>query len=268
MPHSLCIELDQDIERLTTHSPEPSTIGEKVFVSWSGGKDSCFACYKALQAGLDVRYLASMLTRNTGRLFPHYVTAQVLQAQAAAIGIPLFEQWLEVPENVTQHVRFVDYDRKYMEMLEKLKSLGITGGVFGDVSRGNPFAQAHWDRVEDFTRPVGMKAYRPLWDQDRETMIREFIDLGFKPLVIVADNRLPELLGKVLDHTILDDLKARYERSKEQERIYYHTFVLDGPIFRSRLEITESEKVTAGGVSYLEVKSFRMATKPEFENTR
>lgn len=148
-----------------------------------------------------------------------------------------------------------------MEMLEELKALGITGGVFGDVSRGNPFAQAHWDRVEDFTRPVGMKAYRPLWDQDRETMIRDFIDLGFKPLVIVADNRLPELLGRVLDHDILDDLKARYDRSKEQERIYYHTFVLDGPMFKSRLEITDSDRILAGGISYLDMKAFRLGSK-------
>ncbi len=126
-----------------TIAPETAN-AEKVFVSWSGGKDSCYACYKAMQSGLDVRYLASMLTRNTGRLFPHYVTAEVLRAQAAAIGIPLFEQWLEVPETVTQNVRFVDYDIKYVEMLHTLKALGITGGVFGDVSIGNQFAQAHW----------------------------------------------------------------------------------------------------------------------------
>jgi uncharacterized protein (TIGR00290 family) len=244
-----------------TSKDHKTAAAEKVFVSWSGGKDSCYACYKAIQSGLEVRYLASMLTRNTGRLFPHYVTAEVLRGQAEAIGIPLFEQWLEVPETVTQNIRFVDYDIKYVEMLQKLKALGITGGVFGDVSHGNPFAKAHWDRVEDFCRPVGMKPYRPLWDQDRELMIRNFIDLGFKPLVIVADNRLPELLGRILDHQILDDLKSRYDRSKEQERIYYHTFVIDGPMFKQTLEITEAEKVVAGGISYLDMKAFRLTPK-------
>jgi diphthamide synthase (EF-2-diphthine--ammonia ligase) len=103
-----------------------------------------------------------------------------------------------------------------------------------------------------------MKPYRPLWDQDREQMIRDFLDLGFKPLVIVADNRLPELVGQVLDHAILDDLKARYERSAEQERIYYHTFVIDGPMFNSRLEITDSAIVPAGGISYLDMKAFEL----------
>ncbi len=108
-----------------------------------------------------------------------------------------------------------------------------------------------------------MTPYRPLWDQDREKMIRDMIDLGFRPLVIVADNRLPDILGRVLDHAVLDDLKARYENSPEQVRIYYHTFVIDGPLFKSKLEITQVEKITAGGISYLDMKAFRLAAKKD-----
>ena len=233
---------------------------DKVFISWSGGKDSSLACYRAMQSGLDVCYLASMLTVNTGRLFPHFVTAEVLRGQAEAIGIPLFEQWIEIPKTISHDVRLNEYDVKYSEMLIQLKSKGITGGVFGDVSRGNKFAQMHWNRVEDFCRPVGMKAYRPLWDQDRERMIREIIDLGFKPVIIVADAEMGSgMLGKVLTHEILDQLKARYEHlPDENARIYYHTFVVDGPIFKKRLEIIDGENVTAGGISYLDIKQFKL----------
>ena len=245
---------------------------EKVFVSWSGGKDSCYACYRAIESGLDVRYLASMLTRNTGRLFPHYLPVEALRAQATAMGIPLYEQWLEVPEDITQLTKFVDYDNKYMEMLRKLRSMGITGGVFGDVSIGNQWAQAHYDRIENLCRPTGIKPYRPLWDQEREKMIRDFIDLGFKPLIIAADTRLPDLLGRFLDHQILDELKEHHVKFPDQSQMFYHTFVIDGPIFKRRIEITESEIVGAGdskeesrprnsfiaGVSYLDIKAFRL----------
>ncbi|PPD58680.1 diphthine--ammonia ligase [Dehalogenimonas etheniformans] len=229
---------------------------EKVFVSWSGGKDSSMACYRAMQSGLDVCYLASMLTADTGRLFPHFVTAEVLRSQAAAIGIPLFEQWIEIPKDISHDVRLNEYDVKYSEMLCQLKTKGITGGVFGDVSRGNKFAQMHWDRVEDFCRPVGMKPYRPLWDQDREQMIRSTLDLGFKPMIIVADSDMgPSMLGKVLTREMLDQFKDRYEHlPDEKARIYYHTFVVDGPIFKKELVITESEKFTSGRVSYLDIK--------------
>jgi len=250
----------------------PAAAPEKVFVSWSGGKDSCYACYRALESGLDVRYLASMLTRNTGRLFPHYLTAEVLRAQAAAIGIPLYEQWLDVPENIMQLTRFVDYDNKYLEMLQALKAMGITGGVFGDVSIGNQWAQQHYDRIENFCRPVGMKPYRPLWDQDREKMIHDFIDLGFKPLIIAADSRVSDYLGCILDRKILEEIKERSNKSPGQMQMFYHTFVLDGPMFKRRLEITKSDKVMAdgsssesrprnsfiSGVSYLDIKDFRL----------
>ncbi|APV44928.1 hypothetical protein Dform_01607 [Dehalogenimonas formicexedens] len=239
---------------------ENPTVPEKVFVSWSGGKDSSLACYRAKESGLDVCYLASMLTKNTGRLFPHYVTVDVLRGQAAAIGIPLFEQWIEIPKDISHDVRLNDYDVKYSEMLRQLKDKGITGGVFGDVSRGNKFAQMHWNRVEDFCRPVGIKPYRPLWDQDREEMLRNTLDLGFKPMIIVADTEMgPSMLGKVLTHDILDQFKERYENlPDESARIYYHTFVVDGPIFKKRLEITESDKITAGPISYLDIKKFEL----------
>lgn len=37
---------------------------QSVFVSWSGGKDSCFACYQAMSGGLAVRYLLNMVTED------------------------------------------------------------------------------------------------------------------------------------------------------------------------------------------------------------
>jgi uncharacterized protein (TIGR00290 family) len=267
-------ELDQAIqvrEEKVLREDDISNLGDKAFVSWSGGKDSCFACYLAIKSGLDVRYLASMLTKNTGRLFPHYLTAEVLRAQAEAIGIPLYEKWLEVPENITQLTPFIDYDIKYSEMLRELKALGVTGGVFGDVSVGNQWAQQHYDRIENLCRPVGIKPYRPLWDLDREKMIRDFIDLGFKPLIIAADNRLSDLLGGILDHKVLDEIKGRHTNFPGQSQMIYHTFVIDGPLFKHRVEIVKSDKVMAGGssgsrprnsfiggVSYLDIQAVKL----------
>ena len=36
----------------------------QVFVSWSGGKDSCLSCYLAVESGLKVRYLLNMINEN------------------------------------------------------------------------------------------------------------------------------------------------------------------------------------------------------------
>ena len=37
---------------------------EEVIVSWSGGKDSCLACYKAMRSGYKVSYLANTIQKD------------------------------------------------------------------------------------------------------------------------------------------------------------------------------------------------------------
>lgn len=45
---------------------------EKVFASWSGGKDSCFAAYRAAESGLEVTHLVTMLAEDGRRSGFHY----------------------------------------------------------------------------------------------------------------------------------------------------------------------------------------------------
>ena len=57
-------------------------------VSYSGGKDSTLALYKAMQEGTAVA-LISMLRTEDGLAGAHAVPKTILQAQAEAMGIPL-----------------------------------------------------------------------------------------------------------------------------------------------------------------------------------
>ena len=59
----------------------------KVVASWSGGKDSCFACYKAIQEGYDVSNLLIMMSDPSVSNF-HLIRSDMLDAQSEAIGIP------------------------------------------------------------------------------------------------------------------------------------------------------------------------------------
>src|SRR5512139_1925625 len=60
--------------------------------SWSGGKDSCFAVYKAMQAGSKVAGLLNCVSRENGRVSFHGVDARLVQAQASLLGIPLLQK--------------------------------------------------------------------------------------------------------------------------------------------------------------------------------
>ena len=62
----------------------------KVVVSWTGGKDGCFACYKAISEGnFDVAYLLNF--RDMRRSRSHEINRELLSAQSQAVGIPILQ---------------------------------------------------------------------------------------------------------------------------------------------------------------------------------
>ena len=64
----------------------------QVFTSWSGGKDSCFACYLATISGLKVHCLVNMVTDDGKRSWTHGLPNELLQAQSQAISVPLVQR--------------------------------------------------------------------------------------------------------------------------------------------------------------------------------
>ena len=209
----------------------------QVFVSWSGGKDCCLACYRAMKSGLDVRYLASIITKRTGRLWPHLLTPETLEMQAKAMGIPLVQWWTNV----------ADYNTEYKKMLLDFKEKGITGGVFGDVNVGNGQGSEHKQWIESVCRPVGITPHLPLWDEGRESLLKELIDAGFEIIIIAADDKLlgKSWLGQKMDAGMLSEFKVRHQLSPTGDVGYYHTLVVDGPIFKKRLQILKTAAVYA-----------------------
>ena len=72
----------------------------KVVVSWTGGKDDCFACYKAISEGnFDVAYLLNF--RDMKRSGSHEINRELLSAQSQAIGIPILQ------------IDFVSYEEEF-----------------------------------------------------------------------------------------------------------------------------------------------------------
>ncbi|WP_324665640.1 diphthine--ammonia ligase [Dehalococcoides mccartyi] len=206
---------------------------EKAFVSWSGGKDCSLSLYRALKGGYDVRYLASMFTEGTGRLYPHHFTPELLISQAEAIGIPLEVTWTSGQE----------YTNNYIKMLKGFREEGITVAVFGDVSVGNPDALEHRMWVERVCQAAGMRVVLPLWDEDRESIIGDLIDSGFETLIVAADNTNlgKGWLGRKLDNELFEELKLLNASSPDGKVGLYHTLTVDGPIFRKKLEIADKK---------------------------
>jgi len=219
----------------------------QVFTSWSGGKDSCFACYRAMLNGLKVCYLANMITEDGKRSWTHGQSSELLQAQAQAIGIPLIQR----------RTAMANYEAEFKDMLLTLRKEGVTGGIFGDID-----IEEHRQWVERVCHEVGITPSLPLWGQNQEKILKDFIDLGFEAIVVVtkADLLGEEWLGRKVDLDFLSHLKqAKIQLCGEAGE--YHTFVTDGPLFNQRIEILGTNKTLKEGYWLLEISQYDLTTK-------
>jgi diphthine-ammonia ligase len=221
----------------------------KIVAAWSGGKDSCFACYKAIQEGHEVSNLLIMMSDPSISNF-HMIRSDMLDAQSQAIGIPIAKLTTS-PDT---------YEQEFKKALLQMKAKGVGGIVTGDVF-DVALHEAGWlDRI---CKEVGLTPVRPLWHRDTQQILEEFINAGFKAtLVRVITNLLSmDWLGREINKKFLDDLLKLGTVDPCGENGEFHTFVTDGPLFKKRIEILESEKVKLNGNARLIIKRFEAKPK-------
>jgi diphthine-ammonia ligase len=222
----------------------------KIVAAWSGGKDSCFACYKAIQEGHEVSNLLIMMSDPSESNF-HLIRADMLDAQSQAIGIPIVK-WTTTPDT---------YEQEFKKALLKMKAEGVEGIVTGDVF-DVALHEAGWlDRI---CKEVGLTPVRPLWHRDTQQILEEFINEGFKATLvrIKLDLLGMDWLGREINKEFLDDLLKLGTVDPCGEHGEFHTFVTDGPLFKkNRIAILESEKVKLNGNGRLVIKRFEVKPK-------
>lgn len=215
---------------------------KKAFVSWSGGKDCCLACFKAMNDGLDVRFLLNMATEDGMRSRSHGLSKEVLEMQAQAIDLPLIQRMTS----------WNDYEQEFSKVLLELKEQGVTDGIFGDID-----LDEHRLWVERVCQEYGITPHLPLWAQDQSALLREFIDSGFKALIVAVDASVmgEEWLGRVVDANLVVDLEKAGNITPCGEAGEYHTLVIGGPIFKKDLEVSTAERIMRDNHWYLDIKS-------------
>jgi diphthine-ammonia ligase len=212
---------------------------QKVFVSWSGGKDSYLAMLKAREMGLDVHTLVTFMNNETASM-SHGLSRKLLQEQAAALGLPL-----EV-----EMVTWEDYENGFMRVTERLKEKGITGGVFGDIN-----LQEHRDWVEKMCSRASLSSYLPLWGMEEKEVLDELLARRARlVLVSLRDDFLDEQwLGKEIDEDFYEVCKSRGV-SPCGENGEYHTLAVDGPLFTTPLSFSADGTEKVKEWNFLKVK--------------
>ncbi|MHC1623737.1 MAG: Dph6-related ATP pyrophosphatase [Candidatus Methanospirareceae archaeon] len=218
----------------------------KVFSSWSGGKESCLACYKALSNGFDVSYLLNFISEDGTRSRAHGISSDLIALQAKAIGIPI----IQVKSS------WGGYEAKFKEAVGELKKKGVKGGVFGDMD-----LQEHREWVDRVCSEVEVASIEPLWGNDPNEILNEFVNAGFKAIVIKvkADWFGKEWVGRELNEQFINEMPEEIHPCGEHGE--YHTFVVDGPLFQRRVEIIKSNKKFKDGNWILDISEYELSEK-------
>jgi diphthine-ammonia ligase len=213
--------------------------------SWSGGKDSCLACYLALGQGYRISHLVNFISREFKRVSFHGTEARMIQLQSQAIGIPLLQK----------QTTWEGYEQEFKEAVRSLLPRGIEGMVFGDI-----YLDEHREWVERVCGELEIEAIEPLWNKDTEKVFTDFIDAGFEAIIVSASDELIDQgwVGKRLDSKFLAYLKTR-NVDLCGENGEYHTLVVNGPLFKRSIQIIESRTINRDSRWLLDTVKYRLA---------
>lgn len=213
---------------------------KKFVMSFSGGKDSILALYRMIKKGYEPVALLTTAKKNEDRSWTHGLSKELLNKVSKSIDIPLLIVECDVNE----------YESKFEENLQIAKNMGAEICAFGDIDL-EPHKKWDVDRCDK----VLIQPEFPLWQEDREKLVYEFIDSGFKTIIKTVNLKYmsEEFLGKELTKEVVDDIKATGSDACG-ENGEYHTFVVDGPIFKNPIDFENKGIIIDNGYGNLNIK--------------
>jgi uncharacterized protein (TIGR00290 family) len=206
-----------------------------VVLAWSGGKDSSLAL-AALSAdpGLEVVALLTTVTGDYDRISMHGVRRSILEAQVAALGLPLVE--VTIPAAASNLI----YQEALAAALEVLRvqRRGVRHLAFGDL-----FLTDVRDYRERLLERLGWTPLFPLWGEDTAQLARRFVAQGYRAVLTCVDTTQLSagFAGREFDSALLEELPASVDPCGERGE--FHTCVYAGPMFRRPLSLLCGKRV-------------------------
>ena len=198
------------------------TEGKRFVASFSTGKDSTLAVYKAIERGMKPDGLLITYNEDLTRAWFHSITEDVLKRYSKALGIPIH----------LIRTSGDDYEENFEKKLKECRASGAEVCVFGDID-----ILTHLEWGQERCKAAGLEAFYPLWQMDRRHAVNAFLDSGFSAYITIIDTgRVPEeYLGKKLSKELLSKMEEEgIDPCGESGE--FHTLVTDGPLFKHPFE--------------------------------
>src|SRR5438132_243534 len=217
---------------------------KRTLLSWSSGKDSAWSLHLLRQQKeYEVVGLLTTFNREANRVAMHAVRRSLVEAQAKAVDIPLWDVDLPWP------CSNADYERIMKEKCKDAVQAGIECITFGDLFLTDIRAYR-----EKQLENSGLKPIFPVWGMPTQELARSMIEAGVRAKITCVDPKLlaPEFVGREFDEQLLSELPPDIDPCGENGE--FHTFVYAGPMFQNELSVEVGEIVTRDGFVFADLK--------------
>ena len=226
----------------------------RLFTLYTGGKDSTTATLLALKDGFDVESLLVIKPRNIESYMFHTVNIDWTYLQAISMDMKIYF----FQSSGIKELELDDLKRA----LKIMCRMGYDGVVSGAVA-----SRYQYDRIKNLADEVGLKTYTPLWGLDQDYLLRLYLKLGVKYMIVSVSalGLEPIHLGWVIeskkDVEDLISLACKYNFNPTGEGGEYESYVIDAPNFRYLIYITEYDIKWYGDSGCLYIRDAKLVEK-------
>jgi uncharacterized protein (TIGR00290 family) len=206
----------------------------KILLSWSSGKDSAWALHVLnRQHPGAVAGLLTTVNEAVDRVAMHAVRRTVLEAQAAATGLPLIV--VPIPHPCSNE----DYESRMGGAVASAVTSGFTHVAFGDL-----FLEDVRKYREDRLAGSGLQPLFPVWGIPTTALAHEMVAGGLRARLACIDTRVLDaaFVGREFDRALLADLPPGVDPCGEKGE--FHSCVYAGPMFRAPIALEPGEIVS------------------------
>lgn len=217
---------------------------KRTLLSWSSGKDSAWSLHLLRQQNkYEIVGLLTTFNQQANRVAMHAVRRSLVEAQAKATGIPLWDVDLPWP------CSNADYERIMKEMCKAAVESGIECVAFGDLFLTDIRAYREKQLGNSGLQPVF-----PVWGMSTRELARSMIQSGVRAKLTCVDPKLlaPEFVGREFDEQLLSEFPPDIDPCGENGE--FHTFVYAGPMFHHVLAVEVGEIVSRDGFAFADLR--------------
>ena len=211
----------------------PANDTMKIIVSWSSGKDAAWTLHVLNQTHPgSVAALLTTINEAMDRVAMHGVRRELVEAQAAAAALPLWQ--VPIPHPCSNEI----YEARMRDACTRAAAEGFTNVAFGDL-----FLEDVRRYREERLAGTGLTPLFPLWGAPTRELAQEMIAAGVRARLSVVDTRRLDasFAGREFDAALLRELPPGVDPCGENGE--FHSFVYSGPMFRAPLAVVPGETV-------------------------